>query len=236
MSTHINDSAHFAKTVLMPGDPLRAKYIAENFLADYEEVTSTRGILGFTGHTKEGKEISIMASGMGVPSIGIYSYELFAFYGVENIIRIGTCGAYQKECHVGDVIIATSACSSSNYAYQFDLQGGVVAPCSDFSLMYKAYNNAQKLGLKVHVGPIFSSDVFYDANPDYYKKFANLGVLGVEMESYGLFLNAMRLHKKALCLLTVSDTFVNKDEKDLTKEERQTKLNEMFKLALTMAD
>lgn len=236
MSTHINDNAHFAKTVLMPGDPLRAKYIAENFLADYEEVTSTRGILGFTGHTKEGKEISIMASGMGVPSIGIYSYELYAFYGVENIIRIGTCGGYQKECHVGDVIIATSASSSSNFAYQFDLQGGVLAPCSDFSLMLKAYNNAQKMGLNVHVGPIFSSDVFYDANPEYYKKFANLGILGVEMESYGLFLNAMRLHKKALCILTVSDTFVNKDEKDLTKEERQSKLNDMFKLALKMAD
>ncbi len=236
MSTHINDNAHFAKTVLMPGDPLRAKYIAENFLADYEEVTSTRGILGFTGHTKEGKEISIMASGMGVPSIGIYSYELYAFYGVENIIRIGTCGGYQKECHVGDVIIATSASSSSNFAYQFDLQGGVLAPCSDFSLMLKAYNNAQKMGLNVHVGPIFSSDVFYDANPEYYKKFADLGILGVEMESYGLFLNAMRLHKKALCILTVSDTFVNKDEKDLTKEERQSKLNDMFKLALKMAD
>lgn len=236
MSTHINDNAHFAKTVLMPGDPLRAKYIAENFLADYEEVTNTRGILGFTGHTKEGKEISIMASGMGVPSIGIYSYELYAFYGVENIIRIGTCGGYQKECHVGDVIIATSASSSSNFAYQFDLQGGVLAPCSDFSLMLKAYNNAQKMGLNVHVGPIFSSDVFYDANPEYYKKFANLGILGVEMESYGLFLNAMRLHKKALCILTVSDTFVNKDEKDLTKEERQSKLNDMFKLALKMAD
>ncbi len=236
MSTHINDNAHFAKTVLMPGDPLRAKYIAENFLADYEEVTSTRGILGFTGHTKEGKEISIMASGMGVPSIGIYSYELFAFYGVENIIRIGTCGGYQKECHVGDVIIATSASSSSNYAYQFDLQGGVLAPCSDFSLMLKAYNHAKEMGLNVHVGPIFSSDVFYDANPEYYKKFANLGILGVEMESYGLFLNAMRLHKKALCILTVSDTFVNKDEKDLTKEERQSKLNDMFNLALKMAE
>ena len=123
MSTHINDDAYFAKTVLMPGDPLRAKYIAEHFLVDCKEVTNTRGILGFTGKTKEGKEISVMASGMGIPSIGIYSYELYSFYGVENIIRIGTCGGYQKECHVGDVIIATSASSSSNFAYQFDLQG-----------------------------------------------------------------------------------------------------------------
>jgi len=236
MSTHINDSAKFAKTVLMPGDPLRAKYIADNFLHDCKEVTNTRGILGFTGKTKEGKEISVMASGMGVPSIGIYSYELFAFYGVENIIRIGTCGGYQKECHVGDVIIASSACSSSNYSYQFDLKGGVLAPCSDFGLMYKTYNNALAMGLKVHVGPIFSSDVFYDADPNYYKKYADLGVLGVEMESYGLFINAMRLHKKALCVLTVSDTFVNKDEKELTKEERQEKLNDMFELALTLAE
>ena len=130
MSTHINNDAKFAKTVLMPGDPLRAKYIAENFLVDYKEVTSVRGILGFTGHTKAGKEISVMASGMGIPSIGIYSYELYAFYGVENIIRIGTCGAYQKECHVGDVIISTSASSSSNFAYQFDLKGGEIGRAS----------------------------------------------------------------------------------------------------------
>ena len=236
MSTHINDNAHFAKTVLMPGDPLRAKYIAEHYLQDYELVTSVRGILGFTGKTKEGKEISVMASGMGIPSIGIYSYELYSFYGVENIIRIGTCGGYQKECHVGDVILATSASSSSNYAYQFDLKGGTLAPCSDFGLLLKAYENANKLGISVHVGPIFSSDVFYDADPNYYKKYANLNILGVEMESYGLFINAMRLKKKALCILTVSDTFVNKDEPELTKEERQSKLDRMFELALTLAE
>lgn len=236
MSTHIKNDAKFAKTVLMPGDPLRAKFIAEHYLHDYKEVSNVRGILAYTGKTSEGKEISVMASGMGVPSIGIYSYELFNEYGVENIIRIGTCGAYQKEIHVGDVIIATSACSNSNYASQFDLKGGVLAPCSDFTLMLKAYENSKKLGLNVHVGPIFSSDIFYDCDKDYYKKWANLGVLGVEMESYGLFINAMRLHKKALCILTVSDTFVNKDERDLTQEERQEGLDKMFKLALTMAD
>lgn len=236
MSTHIKNDAKFAKTVLMPGDPLRAKFIAEHYLHDYKEVSNVRGILAYTGKTSEGKEISVMASGMGVPSIGIYSYELFNEYGVENIIRIGTCGAYQKEIHVGDVIIATSACSNSNYASQFDLKGGVLAPCSDFTLMLKAYENSKKLGLNVHVGPIFSSDIFYDCDKDYYKKRANLGVLGVEMESYGLFINAMRLHKKALCILTVSDTFVNKDERDLTQEERQEGLDKMFKLALTMAD
>ena len=235
MSTHIKDSAKFAKTVLMPGDPLRAKHIAETYLVDYQEVSNVRGILAYTGKTKEGKEISVMASGMGVPSIGIYSYELFNEYGVENIIRIGTCGSYQPEVKVGDVIIATSASSSSNYASQFDLKGATLAPCSDFSLLLKAYENSQKLGLKVHVGPIFSGDIFYDADPNYYKKWQQLGILGVEMESYGLFINAMRLKKKALCILTVSDTFVGK-EKDLTQEERQTALNKMFELALTMAE
>ena len=235
MSTHINNNAKFAKTVLMPGDPLRAKYIAEHYLKDYKEVTSVRGILGYTGKTSEGKEISVMASGMGIPSIGIYSYELFSEYGVENIIRIGTCGAYQKEVHVGDVILATSACSNSNYANQFDLKGGVLAPCSDFSLLLKAYENSKKLGINTHVGPIFSSDIFYDADKDYYKKWQALGVLGVEMESYGLFINAMRLHKKALCILTVSDTFVN-DEEELTQIERQTSLDKMFRLALTLAE
>lgn len=237
MSTHIKDTAHFAKTVLMPGDPLRAKHIAETYLHDYEEVSNVRGILAYTGKTSEGKEISVMASGMGIPSIGIYSYELFTCYGVENIIRIGTCGSYQSECHVGDVILATSACSNSNYASQFGLKGGQVSPCSDFSLLLKAYNNAKAMDLNVHVGPIFSSDIFYDADPDYYKKYQALGVLGVEMESYGLFINAMRLKKKALCILTVSDTFVNKEkEADLSQEERQTKLDKMFKLALTMAE
>lgn len=235
MSTHIKDSAKFAKTVLMPGDPLRAKHIAETYLVDYQEVSNVRGILAYTGKTKKGKEISVMASGMGVPSIGIYSYELFNEYGVENIIRIGTCGSYQPEVKVGDVIIATSASSSSNYASQFDLKGATLAPCSDFSLLLKAYENSQKLGLKVHVGPIFSGDIFYDADPNYYKKWQQLGILGVEMESYGLFINAMRLKKKALCILTVSDTFVGK-EKDLTQEERQTALNKMFELALTMAE
>ena len=235
MSTHINNKAKFAKTVLMPGDPLRAKWIAETFLKDPKLVTSVRGILGYTGLTPDGKEISVMASGMGVPSIGIYSYELFTFYGVENIIRIGTCGAYQKECHVGDVIIATSASSNSNYASYYTNRGIHVAPSSDFSLMLKAYENSKAQGLNVHVGPIFSSDIFYDPDKEFYKVPQELGLLGVEMESYGLFLNAMRLRKKALCLLTVSDTFVNKDEKELTQEERQSNLEKMIKLALTLA-
>ena len=234
MSTHIKDSAHFAKTVLMPGDPLRAKWIAETFLVDYELVSDVRGIFAYTGKTKEGKEISVMASGMGCPSIGIYSYELFTFYGVENIIRIGTAGSYQKECHVGDVIIATSASSNSNFANYYTNKGLHVSPCSDFGLMMKAYESAKKNNIPVHVGPIFSSDIFYDPQKDFYKVPQELGILAVEMESYALFLNAMRLHKKALCLLTVSDSFVN-DEKDLTQEERSHNLTRMVELALTLA-
>lgn len=234
MSTHIANDAKFAKTVLMPGDPIRAKWIATTFLKDYVEVTSVRGILGYTGHTKDGKEISVMASGMGVPSISIYSYELFTQYGVENIIRIGTCGSYQKECHVGDVIISTSASTNSNYGNYYENKGIKVSPCSDFGLMNLAYENAKKNNIPVHVGPIFSSDIFYDPDKDFYKIPMELGILGVEMESYGLFLNAMRLHKKALCLLTVSDSFVNK-EKEMTQEERSHNLIRMVELALTLA-
>ena len=236
MSTHINDNAKFAKTVLMPGDPIRAKWIAETFLSDYEEVTNTRGILGFTGHTKDGKEISVMASGMGIPSIGIYSFELFSYYGVENIIRIGTCGSYDESCHVGDVIIATSASTNSNYGKFFEERGLKVAPCSDFGLVAKACESAKKLGIPVHVGPIFSSDIFYDLDDKFYLVPQKLGILGVEMESYGLFINAMRLRKKAACLLTVSDSFVHKDEPDMTKEERSNKLINMVNIALTLAE
>lgn len=235
MSAHINKDAKFAKTVLMPGDPLRAKYIAENFLADYEEVTSVRGILGFTGHTKSGKEISIMASGMGCPSIGIYSYELYSFFGVETIIRIGTAGSYQPDCHIGDVVLATTAFSNSNYASQIRVPGLSISPSSDFELLLKIYNNAKAMGLKLHVGPIYSSDIFYDANKDGVKVMSDLGVLAVEMESYALFINAMVLHKKAACILTISDSLVSK-EKEMTPEERQTTLTNMFNLGISLAE
>ena len=176
-----------------------------------------------------------MASGMGCPSIGIYSYEPYSCYGVENIIRIGTCGSYQEYCHVGDVILGTSASSSSNYGSQISIKGAHMAPCSDFSLLLKAYNNANAMNLKVHVGPIFSSDIFYDEDKTSNQKFSDLGLLGVEMEAYALYINAMILHKKALCILTVSDSLIAK-EKDLTQEERQTALTKMFELAMTMAD
>lgn len=236
MSTHIRDNAHFAKTVLMPGDPLRAKYIADTYLKNAKKVTDVRGILGYTGLNKDGKEISVMASGMGCPSIGIYSYELFAYYGVENIIRIGTCGSLTEECHIGDVILGTSACSNSGFSSQYAIKGVTMSPVCDFGLLYKTYNNAVKLNIPVHVGPILSSDVFYGEDTDQNNQMSNMGIIGCEMEAYALYLNAMQLHKHALCILTVSDKLVGTKEKDLTQEERQTKLTNMFELALTLVD
>ena len=236
MSIHILDSAKFAKTVLMPGDPLRAKYIADNYLTDVKEVTNVRGILGFTGKTKTGKEISVMASGMGCPSIGIYSYELFKFYGVENIIRIGTCGSLSDDCHVGDVILGTSACSNGGFASQYAVNDIRMSPVADFGLLYKSYNNAKKLGLSVHVGPVVSSDCFYGEDTSQNERLSNMGIIGCEMEAYALFLNAMMLKKHAACILTVSDKLVGKKEKDLTQIERQTMLHNMFNLALSWVD
>lgn len=237
MSTHIKDDAKFAKTVLMPGDPLRAKYIAENFFKDYVEVTNVRGILGYTGHTFDGKEVSVMASGMGNPSIGIYSYELYSFYGVETIIRVGSAGSYQKDVHIRDLVIATSASSNSAYANQFELNGAHLAPCSTFLLAKKAYENAIAFGMNnVHVGPVYSSDIFYEQGKDTYKKWRDLGILCVEMESYGLFINAMRLHKKALSILTISDGFEHEGEPEMTKEEREKDMGKMVKLALSLVE
>lgn len=236
MSVHIANDAHFAKTVLMPGDPLRAKFIADNFLVDAKEVTNIRGIHGYTGKTKEGKEISVMASGMGCPSIGIYSYELFSFYGVENIIRIGTAGSFQKNVRVGDVVIGLSASSNSGYGEQLMVKDVKMSPCCDFSLALKAYENAKNMNLKVHVGPIYSSDCFYNVDDSINEKMRNIGMLAVEMEAYALYINAWLLHKKALCICTISDSLSGSNEVELTSEERQTKLNDMFKLALSLAD
>jgi len=236
MSNHIANDAYFAKTVLMPGDPLRAKYIAENFLVDYKEVTSIRGILGYTGKTKDGRDVSVMASGMGCPSIGIYSYELFTCYGVEKIIRIGTAGSTQKDCRVGSIVVGTSASSSSNYGTQITPKGCVMAPVADFELMMKAYQTAKELNIPVKVGPIFSSDVFYDENEEMTKTLEKVGVLACEMEAYALYVNAMLLHKKALAICTISDSLVDKGAVQLTKLERQTKLHDMIKMALSMVD
>ncbi len=233
---HINaEDGAFAKTVLMPGDPKRAKWIAENFLVDAKLVTDVRGILGYTGYTKSGKRVSVMASGMGLPSIGIYSYELFTHYGVESIIRIGTCGAYQPGINLFDVIIGQAASTDSDWAQQFNLRGGTFSAVADFDMILAAYSAIVRRGLEVHVGNILSSDIFYDFDPDFWKSWAKLGILGVEMESYALYTMAARLKKRALCILTVTDLFLDSSRK-ATPEERETGVATMVDIALEIAD
>lgn len=233
MSTPHNQASEgaFAKTVLMPGDPLRAKFIAENFLTDVVQVNSVRNMLGYTGYYK-GKKVSVMGSGMGMPSIGIYSHELYSFYGVEKIIRIGTCGAYAPECKVFDLILAQGACTNSNWAHQFALPG-VLSAISDFDMLIDAYKIAKENNMNVHVGNILSSDIFYNDQEEVWKKWAKIGCLGVEMESYALYTTAANLHKKALCILTVSDSFITHEE--TTPEQRQTSFKDMMKVALEVA-
>ena len=232
---HINaKDGDFAKVVLMPGDPVRAKWIADTFLTDYVQVTDVRGILGFTGHTKNGKRISVMASGMGMPSIGIYTHELFTGYGVESIIRVGTCGSYQPNIDLKDVIICMSASTDSNWIGQYHLNG-TYAPSCDFDLAMAAVEEARANNIPFHAGNILSADVFYDPDPDMWKKWAELGVLGVEMESFALYCNAAKQKKRALCLLTVTDRFI-KREKKLTSEERATGLTQMIELAIKVAE
>ena len=232
---HINaNPGDFANVVLMPGDPKRAQWIAENFLHDYKEVTNVRGILGFTGYTQNGKRVSVMASGMGQPSIGIYSHELYSSYGVEVIIRVGTCGSYKEDIDLFDVLICTTASTDSNWAGQYGLNG-VFSAGADFEVAMAAYEEAKKQGIPYHGGNILSADVFYDDDPDQWKKWAKLGVMGVEMESYALYCNAARLGKKALCLLTVTDHFIKKDKK-ATAEERQLGLGKMIGVAIATAE
>ncbi len=226
------DKSDFAKTVLMPGDPLRAKYIAEHFLENVKLVNEVRGMLGYTG-TYRGRPISVMGSGMGMPSIGIYSYELFAFYDVQNIVRIGSCGGYSEKVHVRDVILAQGACTNSNFAAQYGLNG-TFAPIADFSLLMKSKQIADDLKIPVAVGNVFSSDVFYTASGEAWKQWADMGVLAVEMEAAALYMNAARLGKKALCILTVSDHFVH--EEATTSEEREKTFTDMMKIALELSE
>ena len=230
---HINAPKDgFAKTVLMPGDPKRAKYIAETYLKNAVLVNDVRGIQGYTGEYK-GKKVSVMASGMGIPSIGIYSYELYHAYDVDNIIRVGTAGALLKDIKVRDIIIATGACTDSNYAFNFGLNGTISAVPS-FELLKKADEAVQqlKLGDKVRFGQLLSTDVFYKDKPDTLD-WAKMGVIGVEMESYALFLNAARAGKRALSICAISDNIVSKQE--LSAEERAQTLNDMLILALETA-
>ena len=221
----------FAETVLMPGDPLRSEFIAKTYLTDAVLVNDVRGVHGYTGYYN-GKRVSVMASGMGQPSIGIYSYELYHHYGVENIIRIGSCGSFSKDLHVRDIIVAMGACTNGNYAAQYKLPG-TFCPIADFDLLCRAAEECEKSGVNYRIGNILSSDMFYnDAGTD--MDWAKMGVLGVEMESAALYCNAARAGKKALCICTVSDSFVYPDE-ITTPEERQTSFTKMMEIALALA-
>lgn len=221
----------FAQTVLMPGDPLRAKFIAENFLDKTRLVNNLRGIQGYTGYYKN-KRVSVMASGMGQPSMGIYSYELFNFYDVENIIRVGSCGCFDKDLHVRDLILAMGACTNGNYAAQYNLPG-TFCPIADFGLLKKAASECEKKALNYKVGNVLSSDMFYD-DADSGMLWTKMGVLGVEMEAAALYMNAARAGKKALAVLSVSDSFVHK-EGNLSGDEREKSFTDMMKVALEIA-
>ncbi len=229
---HISAKAgDFAKTVLMPGDPLRAKYIAETYLENPRLVTGVRNVLGYTG-TYKGKDISVMASGMGMPSIGIYSYELFNFYDVEQIIRIGSAGAMQDNMKLMDIVIGMGACTDSNFASQFGLPG-TFAPIADYGLMDKAIQTAKAQGTNVVVGNILSSDIFYNANNNALDLWRSMGVLCVEMEAAALYMNAVKAKKKALCMLTISDHIYTGEA--LSSEERQLGFGKMMEVALELA-
>ena len=220
----------FARTVLMPGDPLRSKFIAETYLENPVLVNNTRGVQGYTGIYK-GKRVSVMASGMGIPSIGIYSYELFNFYGVENIIRVGTAGGIADNVHLRDVVFGMSAYTNSNFGRQYGFQGNV-APCCSFKLLDSAVRAARVMGIEPNVGSIYSSDVFYDEAGSV-GALKKLGVLATEMEAAGLYLNAARAGKHALAICTISDHIFTGES--LPAEDRQTTFTQMMEIALEIA-
>lgn len=218
-----------AKTVLMPGDPLRAKLLADIYLENVEQFNTVRNMFGYTG-TYKGQPVSVMGSGMGMPSIGIYSYELFNFYGVDNILRIGSAGGLAPEVKLRDIVIGMSSSTDSNYPSQYGMPG-TIAPTADFGLLSKAVAGAEKLGYPVRVGNILASDVFYTVDNSL-TKWASMDVLAVEMESAALYLNAMHAHKHALTLLTISDLPLTGEA--LTAEERQTSFTQMMEVALSV--
>lgn len=229
---HINASpSDFAPVVLMPGDPLRAKYIAENFLKDPVLVNNVRGVQGFTG-TYNGRRVSVMASGMGMPSMGIYSYELFNFFGVEAIIRVGSAGGIQESVRLRDIVIGQGACTDSAFSNTFRLPG-TFAPIASYRLLEHCTTAAKTVGLSYHVGNLLSSDIFYHDNPDSTALWSKMGVLAVEMEAAALYMNAARAGKHGLAICTVSDHLVT--EEATTAEERQTSFTDMMRLALETA-
>lgn len=225
------EKGQIADCVIMPGDPVRAKYIADNYFENAVCFNNIRGINGYTG-TYKGKRVSVMASGMGIPSMGIYSYELYNYYDVTSIIRIGTAGALSDKLKLMDVVIAMGACTDSNYASQFNLPG-TFAPIADYELLRKATDCADNMKISTSVGNIVSSDVFYNDNNDVNESWKKMGVLAVDMETAALYDNANRAGKKALSILTVSDHLFR--DEHLLAEERSTSVDNMIKLALEIA-
>ena len=221
----------FGKTVLMPGDPLRSKFIAENFLENAVLVNNVRGIHGYTG-TYRGVKVSVMASGMGMPSIGIYSYELFNFFGVENIMRIGSAGGMQKDIRVRDIVIGQGASTNSNFAAQYRLSGSFSAIAS-YTMLREAVAACEKLGARYHVGNLLSSDTFYGDDPDASGRWAAMGIMAVEMEAAALYMNAARAGKNALAICTISDHLLTHEA--TTAEERQNSFTQMMEVALETA-
>lgn len=218
-----------AETVIMAGDPLRAKLMAEKFLDNPVQFNNVRGMLGFTG-TYKGKRVSVMGHGMGMPSIGIYTYELFNFYGVKTIIRVGSAGSLQTDLHVGDLVIAMGACTNSNYASQYELPG-TFAPIGDFQLLRTAADTCDRLGYRYKVGNVFSSDVFYAENA-HNDKWISMGVLAVEMEIAALYMNAARSGNRALAICTISDHIITGEV--TTAEERQNTFTKMMDVAFSL--
>jgi purine-nucleoside phosphorylase len=216
-----------AETVIMSGDPLRAKFMAEHFLENPVQFNNVRGMLGFTGSYK-GKRVSVMGHGMGIPSMAIYSYELFNFYGVKNIIRVGSAGSMNADLHIGDLMMAQGACTNSNYASQF-LLSGMYAPIADFGLLRAAVEKAEELGYRYKVGNIYSSDIFYDENSGATAQWQKMGVMAVEMESAALYMNAARYGGHALCICTISDSLVTGEV--TTAKQRQNSFTQMMDVA-----
>ena len=229
---HISaEYGEIARTVLMPGDPLRSKFIAETFLSDPVLVNNVRGVQGYTGKWK-GTEVTVMASGMGIPSIGIYSWELYNFYGVENIIRIGSAGALRDNLQLKDIVAGIGACTDSNFAHQFCVNG-TIAPVADYTLLSEAVAAAGDRGVEMKVGTLLSSDNFYNDGGDGGDQWKKMGVMAVEMESAGLYLNAMRAGKRALAICTISDHLYRPES--LSSDERETSFTQMMEIALDTA-
>lgn len=220
-----------AKTVLMPGDPLRARYIAENFLDSPVLYNETRNMYGYTG-TYKGVPVSVQGSGMGMPSMGIYSWELFTYYDVENIIRIGTAGSFSSDINIGDIVVSLAASTDSNYEHTFGLSGHF-SPCASWELLCRLKEISDAEGINIKAGNTVSCDVFYEIGEDWWKKWASMNVLAVEMEAAALYMNAAYNHRNALAIMTISDHFISGEKASL--EDRERNFTDMMKLALETA-